>query len=46
MIEVNCVFEIEKYEAYKKEQKKRGNLKCTIKVDEKALGTKIGSFIF
>ena len=45
-VEINCAFEIEKYDTYKKEQKKRGNLKCRIKVDDQSLGTKIGSFIF
>ncbi len=45
-VEIQCTFEIEKYEHFKKEQKKRGNLKCVIKVDGENVGTKLGSFIF
>lgn len=45
-IEVYCTFKIEKYNQFRKEQKKKGELKCIIKIDGNTLGTKLSSFIF
>jgi hypothetical protein len=43
---VECAFNIEKWDSFRKEQKKRGTLKCTITLDGNLMGTKGNSFVF
>jgi len=43
---IECVFNIEKWDSFRKEQKKRGTLKCTITLDGNMMGTKGNSFVF
>ena len=45
-IEIHCTFSIGKYNQFGKRQKKKGELKCLIKIDRGILGTKLSSFIF
>jgi len=45
-VEINCELSIEKYERFKKEQTKKGTLKCVVKIDDNIIGAKSGTFLF
>ena len=45
-VEIICELNIEKYEQFKKEQTKKGTLRCSVKIDDNAMGAKSGTFIF
>lgn len=43
---VECTFEVEKYDAFKKEQKRKAKLSCNLLRDGKVIGIKGNTFIF
>jgi len=43
---IDCVFDVEKYEGFKKEQTKRATVLCNITMDGKRVGSKSATFMF
>ena len=45
-VRIICEFDIQPYDRYGKEQKRKGSLSCRIEVDGKGIGTKGNNFVF